>query len=50
MNEYCSKDCKYKGCCRLDEDKTRLCKVEAEEDDKIFGLTFEQILNKQQRK
>jgi hypothetical protein len=43
MNKYCLKDCKHKTYCRLDEEKTRLCKVDSKEDGKIFGRTFAQI-------
>ena len=48
-NIYCTKDCKHKSYCKLDEEKTSQCQVVAENDGLIFGMTFDEI-NKKQHK
>ncbi len=49
MNTYCDKECKYKGGCNLSEEDTPRCEIDAPDDGLIFGLSWDQIVRRQQR-
>jgi hypothetical protein len=48
MNKYCTRDCKHKPYCKLDEEATKVCKVESPVDGLIMGRTFDEIKRMQQ--